>query len=238
MKKFLLMFVRHGETNGNIQRVFQAHDTPLNECGQTQAYALGKFLHKEKFTHIYSSDLARTKQTCEIIMSQNTHYNSSAQIVQINHDKRLRERDFGTLRGSKYEEYDKFVMNSSTQDFMSCRPPMGESILDVSERCKEFFIALCKQMFIEKNTNESDIAVVANVLVVTHGAFLQIMFSYLRDELGCQFEWGNMLNTGRSCFEVTFPSYADNDLKVENNSEKPCWFDDIIVKNTLINVVC
>lgn len=228
MKKFTLMFVRHGETNGNIRRVFQALDTPLNDVGRNQALALGKFLKKEKFSHIYCSDLTRTKQTCEIVMSENEDFNKSSSL-QISYDERLREKDFGEMRGCKYEEYDlltkKHVL-SSTEEFLNFKPPGGESLNDVTDRCKDFFISLCKLIYHEQNAEQ------ANIIAVTHGQYLQLMFSYLCDELNCDFEWGSMLNTGRSCFEITLPACDESD------GSKPAWLEKVVVKNLLVNVVC
>ena len=230
MKKFSLMFVRHGQTNGNIQRVFQALDTPLNETGQSQAVTLGKFLKHEKFTHIYCSDLTRTRQTCELIMSENEDFNTSPSLEIIS-DERLREKDFGDMRGCKYEEYDlltkKHVL-SSTEEYLNFKPPGGESLNDVTRRCKDFFTSLCEMISNDSSTGE------ANIIAVTHGQYLQLMFSYLYDEFKCEFEWGSMLNTGRSCFEITLP-YSCNE---SDEGRKSNWIENILVRNLLVNIVC
>ena len=57
-------FVRHGETDWNVQRRLQGHiDTPLNQTGLAQAEATAKGLQGHAFDALYSSDLIRTLQT-------------------------------------------------------------------------------------------------------------------------------------------------------------------------------
>jgi probable phosphoglycerate mutase len=59
-----LHFIRHGETDWNVQRRFQGQiDVPLNVQGQRQAALLGERLAAQPAEVLLSSDLLRAQQT-------------------------------------------------------------------------------------------------------------------------------------------------------------------------------
>ncbi|XP_064373785.1 fructose-2,6-bisphosphatase TIGAR isoform X2 [Dromaius novaehollandiae] len=64
MACFGLTIVRHGETRYNKDKILQGQgvDEPLSDTGFRQADAAGEFLSNVKFTHVFSSDLLRAKQ--------------------------------------------------------------------------------------------------------------------------------------------------------------------------------
>jgi probable phosphoglycerate mutase len=63
-----LLLVRHGETDWNAEGRLQGHtDRPLNHYGRQQAKALAERLAGEGADAIYASDLARAKETAEIV---------------------------------------------------------------------------------------------------------------------------------------------------------------------------
>jgi probable phosphoglycerate mutase len=63
-----LLLVRHGETDWNRDQRFQGHaDPPLNDTGRAQARALADELAAERIDAIYTSDLARARETAELI---------------------------------------------------------------------------------------------------------------------------------------------------------------------------
>jgi len=64
MKVYL---VRHGESVGNKNGVFQPSDSPLSTTGIKQAKRVAKRLKYHKIDLIYSSTHTRTRQTAEII---------------------------------------------------------------------------------------------------------------------------------------------------------------------------
>jgi len=101
MDAFLLTLVRHGETSENMLKIMQGHrNTCLSEKGIRQAELVAERLKHEHFTHVYTSDLMRAKQTCQIIMAGNTA--SSVSIVE---DQRLRERNVGQMEGKSTTEW-------------------------------------------------------------------------------------------------------------------------------------
>ena len=63
-----LLLVRHGETDWNAEGRLQGHtDRPLSDYGRRQARELADELDGEEFEAVYASDLARARETAEIL---------------------------------------------------------------------------------------------------------------------------------------------------------------------------
>ena len=89
--------VRHGETAWNAETRLQGQlDIPLNTRGLEQARRVARALLHDAPDHLYSSDLARARQTAEAI--------GEATGLAVQTDPGLRERCFGVLEGSTYAE--------------------------------------------------------------------------------------------------------------------------------------
>lgn len=112
--------VRHGETRLNAVRVLQHPDTPLSERGITQAARVAKRLADAGIATIVTSDYARALATAEAI--------HAATGAPIEVEPLLRERNFGTHRGSAYHalEVDIFAPDYA--------PPGGESVPEFEAR--------------------------------------------------------------------------------------------------------
>src|SRR4051812_9194561 len=100
-----LILVRHGETDWNADGRLQGHtDRPLSDHGRRQARELGDQLKDEEpadkeLEAIYSSDLARARETAEIVGER-----LGLPIVL---DPDLREKDWGTWEGLSAVERDR-----------------------------------------------------------------------------------------------------------------------------------
>lgn len=87
-----LLLVRHGETDWNAAGRLQGHtDRPLSSYGREQARRLAEELAGEEFDAIYSSDLARARETAEIV-GKRLH-------LPVVLDPDLREKDWGNWEG-------------------------------------------------------------------------------------------------------------------------------------------
>ena len=96
MRRILL--VRHGETAWNALGKLQGHtDIALNDVGREQARALAAGFRDDGLTAIWTSDLARARQTGEIIAEI---LGLAPPIV----DPELRERQFGVFEGLTRQE--------------------------------------------------------------------------------------------------------------------------------------
>jgi probable phosphoglycerate mutase len=113
-----LLLARHGETDWNRElRIQGSSDIELNELGRRQAQGLAQELTDVELDAIYSSDLARARQTAEAVAA--TH------ALEVRFDARLRERSFGSWEGLSREDIEELPPGSRHD---------GESDDEVRER--------------------------------------------------------------------------------------------------------
>ena len=105
------IFLRHGETEGNAQRVYQPPEIPLNPTGLEQARRAAEYLRGHPVERIFASDMRRAWQTAQ----------AAAVVVgaPVIAEPRLRERWFGDLVGKSSQDLD-----------WREEPPNGESLHD------------------------------------------------------------------------------------------------------------
>ena len=163
-----LIFVRHGETDWNAQHRWQGHsDTALNEVGREQARRLADEL--EPVDALYSSDLARARETAEIIAERLS--------LEIRLDPRLRERGFGSWEGLTTEE----IESSFPDEQARWRAGIGAGAHDAEPF--EAFAARVGSFVDEVVPRHPGEA----VLVVTHGGTIRVVHAlatgldYVRD---------------------------------------------------------
>lgn len=109
----MIHLIRHGETAGNAGRVIQFPDTPLSERGQQQARALGERFRELHVAAVLCSDYVRAEATARCV--------AEATAAPLSIDPLLRERSFGELRGTPYDELDVDPFAAEYE------PPGGES---------------------------------------------------------------------------------------------------------------
>ena len=101
-------FLRHGQTDGNLNRFYQGPETPLNATGRSQASAAAERLATEPITIILASDMSRAWETASTVAQRHD--------VALRPMPWLRERSFGDLIGSASHEID-----------WASEPPRGET---------------------------------------------------------------------------------------------------------------
>jgi broad specificity phosphatase PhoE len=95
-----LLLVRHGETDWNADGRLQGHtDRPLSDFGRRQARRLAEELEGEALQAIYSSDLARARETAETVGERLG--------LPVELDPDLREKDWGNWEGLTAVERDR-----------------------------------------------------------------------------------------------------------------------------------
>jgi broad specificity phosphatase PhoE len=92
-----LVCVRHGRTDWNLSGRFQGQtDVPLDDEGRAQARALAAFLRTVAFDYAVTSDLARARETAEIIAQDRE--------LEVVRDSGWREMQFGQWEGLTWNE--------------------------------------------------------------------------------------------------------------------------------------
>lgn len=169
-----IILTRHGETEENLQGIFQGHlPGKLSEEGIAQAKKLALRLKDEKIDVIYSSDLARAKDTTKEIVKFHPD-------IPVHYVKALRERDHGSFTGKNHAETkdEKYSDNA-------------EKAEAIQKRAKDFI-----DETYEKHKNET-------VLFVSHGTISRAIISAIRNESSDSIRHSErMKNTSVSIFEI------------------------------------
>jgi len=117
------LFLRHGTTAGNVDKIYQGFDQPLNELGHAQAReAAALLVARGGIERIVASDMDRAWQTAGIV--------GAALGLPVSAEIRLRERWFGDLVGT-----------SSARLDWSHDPPNGDRMVDFIARTREGLLA-------------------------------------------------------------------------------------------------
>nr|CAB3226516.1 fructose-2,6-bisphosphatase TIGAR-like [Phallusia mammillata] len=233
---FQLMVVRHAETQFNKDGILQGQlDEPLNETGRKQAEALAQSIAKEQFTHIFSSDLKRAKDTCQIALTRNVLQQDGNLKPSIMLDPMLRERSYGCMEGRLRYEFIDAAQQAGIESNMFT-PAEAESYIALQKRAEDFFINLCKMMQTVVHGTGSNFPYGINVLVVTHGAFLRSFYKMLKEKFACVFynDIGvRMSNAGRTTFEICFPPNKSSEtLQSLTNGQDETWLKHVNVNCT------
>ena len=150
-----LIVLRHGETDGNLNRIVQGPETPLNQTGQAQAKLAAARIVEDFGARliIRASDYARANQTALAVATR-------AQVA-ITVDPLLRERNLGDLRGSAYDDlgFDPFA-----PDY---HPPGGESWPQFFDRVATMWAKVPEQL--------DELPEGHTLLLVTHGLVLRAL---------------------------------------------------------------
>ena len=125
----ILFFVRHGETEGNVKKLFYGQqDLPLTEFGRAQAKSLAPLLSKYTFDRVYASDLSRAVETAQLAIPGSTPITTPL----------LREYAMGSIDGQTFDQVlGKYgVLHEHYERFG------GESPEDMVTRLKAFLTSL------------------------------------------------------------------------------------------------
>jgi glucosyl-3-phosphoglycerate phosphatase len=108
-------FLRHGQTDCNARRIFQAPDEPLSALGRQQAERAAERLASEPRASNVCRDVQRAFDTAHTVAARHA-------IAPVVHEG-LRERNFGALIGT-----------SSAHIDWACAPERGETLHGFVER--------------------------------------------------------------------------------------------------------
>jgi probable phosphoglycerate mutase len=169
MARPMLYYVRHGETDWNVERRLQGRrDVALNARGRLQAGASGKILARllarearaaDSFDFL-SSPLGRARATMEL-MRPELGLAPDGYVV----EPQLTEISFGRWEGftlAELQQHDSEGVVERDRDKWNFLPPEGESYRMVAERIGRWYEALAR-----------------DTVVVAHGGTLRALIAYL-----------------------------------------------------------
>jgi broad specificity phosphatase PhoE len=166
----VLYYVRHGETDWNVEHRLQGHrDTALNARGRGQAVHCGEILRDlferdavapSRFGYV-SSPLRRARETMEL-----TRETLDLDRQGYNIDQRLMEISFGDWEGLTLAEIKARTPDALMQrdeDKWAFTPPGGESYRALTRRVGEWYAS-----------------VVRDTVVAAHGGVARALLAYFR----------------------------------------------------------
>lgn len=167
-----LYFIRHGESDANIQHVISNRESPfhLTERGREQAWTLANHLKDISFAEIYSSPVLHARETAEILL-QTLH-------VPIQVTEALREYDCGILEekgdAESWRLHRYYYEDWTLHHNYSNKPEGGECFVDIQNR----FVP-----FIESLKHDRD----ENTLLVAHGGLFHLMLPLVLSNIDHEF---------------------------------------------------
>ena len=161
-----LYITRHGETEWNLEKRMQGwEDSPLTAKGRLNARDLGRRLREVHLDHLYISPIGRVRETVRMMDLDPK--------IPVTVDDRLREMHMGTWEGRTAAEIEvahPIAHTSFWQTPHAYIPESGESFDEVRERILSFLERLADHKEDE------------NILIVTHGIFLNILLTHLHQK--------------------------------------------------------
>ena len=158
------IFVRHGETDGNAQRIYQSAEQPLNARGLAQAEAAQRALVSLPVTCIRASTMPRAWRTAEIVAAPHGLTPEPSDL--------LRERWFGDLVGTSSANIDWAV-----------DPPNGERLADFVERTRRGLVAA-----LDRDDGNVVVAHGGNLHVLVHGLGADLPLALLGNATPIRFQ--------------------------------------------------
>jgi broad specificity phosphatase PhoE len=185
-----IYLIRHGETDWNKQGKLQGHlDVSLNEVGKIQAQNLQNQFNSISFAAAFSSDLARARQTAEIILESKN--------IPIKATSALRERHMGQWEGLLTKDLKNWLkLNSqidryNQEEFLSYKwDPTAENYTEVFNRLKVFLSQVYQEYL------------GSTILLSSHGGLLRSVLYHLDFKFNQR--W-NVNNCGFMKLRLTHP---------------------------------
>jgi broad specificity phosphatase PhoE len=189
--RLILLFIRHGETQDNIDRVLQGHrDTSLTEKGHREGQVLASKLQNQRIDVIYHSPLQRITQTITPILENRPGIPRHA-------DADLKGQYLGDLEGSSYDVID--MSNPRSADGR-----LGVEIFDD-------FVRRLKRSFGRIIGAEAPLVGGEDriVAVATHGVGITSLFKTLESSPGCDGFNSKLAVRGPDAYEVRWTDSDD-----------------------------
>ncbi len=153
-----IILIRHGQTFENVKNICQGQAPgKLTKKGKQQSLHIAQNLKSIKFDIIFSSDLARAKDTTKEILKVHKK-------TQTIYTKELRELKKGIFEKKPAKFFDS-ERKKTKKELWQFKPKGGESWHEAYKRAKKFY------GFLRKNYGNK------TVLLVSHSTFIGILIS-------------------------------------------------------------
>ncbi|KAF2488131.1 phosphoglycerate mutase [Neohortaea acidophila] len=193
--KLNLLFVRHGETQDNIDKVLQGwRDTDLTENGHNDAQTVAGKVKGQPIDAVYHSPLKRIKQTIAPILKDHPDAPTTE-------DPDLRGQGMGELEGGSYD-----LVDMSNPRSANGKP--GVELFD------DFLRRLLRAMARIVGTQAPKVGGGGGgertVVVATHGVCITSIFKCLEGTPQCEgFFSHELASRGPEAYEVRYPDSTD-----------------------------
>ncbi|HTI49402.1 MAG TPA: histidine phosphatase family protein [Planctomycetaceae bacterium] len=181
-----LYLVRHGATEANerVPYILQGSgiDLPLSPRGRDQAAALARFFSQRPIRRVYSSGMARARETARAIAGALGHEPGILADIQECHVGRWEGLDWETIRREFPAEHQRFLDNPAEQPYLG-----GESYGDVFRRAHPVIDRLLDQHAGEE------------IVVVAHNVVNRVLTAHL---LGLEIRQAQALHQGNGCINL------------------------------------
>ncbi len=155
-----ILAIRHGQTAWNASARIQGHtDIELDALGQWQARQLAQALGHEELQAVYSSDLARARDTAVPL--------ATVHGLPVGIDAGLRERAFGDFEGLSFEQIES-RWPEQAQAWRRRDPGFGPHGGEVLRDFRERVVAALTRLALAHRGQ--------CIAVVTHGGVLDVLY--------------------------------------------------------------
>jgi probable phosphoglycerate mutase len=165
MKSAHICIARHGETDWNKSGILQGwFDIPINELGRKQATLLAASLTNANFDAVWSSPLARARETAEIVAA-------ALQLPPPTYHEGLKEKHFGAIQGipkSELAELDPALLEQILRRNPAAEFVGGEGLDEFVDRVLAAFDDIGARHAGER------------ILVVTHGWVMDVVARHVK----------------------------------------------------------
>jgi probable phosphoglycerate mutase len=155
-----ILAIRHGQTAWNADSRIQGHtDIALDAVGEWQAHRLALALGDEELDVLYSSDLARARQTAAPLAARKQ--------LQVRVDPGLRERGFGEFEGLSFKQIEQRWPEQAAA-WRQRDPDFGARGGEVLRDFRERVVAAVTRLAMAHRGQ--------NIALVTHGGVLDLLY--------------------------------------------------------------
>lgn len=182
MSALYLYFVRHGQTQFNVQGLVQGHnDSSLTELGISQAIALGKGCRGIAFTRAYSGPCGRQYQTAEYVLQYSENTN-----VTVGKLDCFKEMGYGDFQGGPVKAMMEAASRILNTEVESYHDPKGNIIpYEISFAIQQANPSVERIVDIQKRLMEGIKQVInenpegGNVLIASSACAIDLICQYL-----------------------------------------------------------